>query len=137
MKHSILSILFIASALASLPSTNELFGTAYPSNHTLSSHNASSKADVSCSLPAPSSFVGVRTSGATAFLSWSAVGDATAYRLKVYDMGDSELIYNSLEYGTSKSLNGLESGASYRCVLASTCSMSAPSDFIIIADILE
>jgi hypothetical protein len=141
MKHSFFSILFMATALACLPGTYEVFGTEpYPVNHTLSVRKDSAKADawgsLSCSLPAPSSFDGERTSGATAFLSWSAVGDAAAYRLQVYDES-SVLIYNSFEYGTSKSLSGLEPGTSYRCVLASACSIGATSDFIIIADILE
>lgn len=91
----------------------------------------------SCSLPAPSSFDGARTSSTTAFLEWSTVSGAASYRLIVYDLDTHELVSNTVEYGTSKNVTGLSLGASYRCVLASMCSGGETSEFVIVVDILD
>ena len=93
--------------------------------------------DLTCTLPAPNSFDGERTSATTAFLEWSPVSGAAAYRLWVYDKNTLELVGETTEYGSSKNLTGLEPNVSYRCVLASMCSGGAASDFIIIVDVLD
>ena len=90
-----------------------------------------------CSLPAPGTFEGEKTGSATAYLSWSTVTDATAYRLRVYDVNSQSLVSNTIEYGNSAYLSNLSSNGHYRCELASICLGGTTSDFIIVADILE
>lgn len=92
---------------------------------------------LTCALPAPGTFSGQKTGNSTAFLEWSTVSDAMAYRLMVYNEDTHTLISNTVEYGTSKNLSSLVSGTTYRCVLASICQEGATSDFIIVIDILD
>lgn len=90
-----------------------------------------------CALPAPASFDSERTGATTAYLTWSPVSGAVSYRLTVYDTETWTLISNTIEFGTSKDLTGLSSGATYRCVLASMCEGGASSEFIIWDDVLD
>ncbi|HNL38024.1 MAG TPA: hypothetical protein PKL15_08670 [Saprospiraceae bacterium] len=92
----------------------------------------------SCNLAAPSTFTTDRTSSNTADLTWSSVSGAIAYRLLVYEIGTpNTLVGDTIEYGTSKTLNYLQSGKSYRCYLSSVCPDNSVSSFIIIVDIIE
>ena len=91
---------------------------------------------LSCALPAPSTFDGERTSGTTATVFWSTIPNAAGYRLIVRNLSTSEVVSDTIEYGTSKSLSGLQSGTSYSCVLASVCPDGFTSSFIIIIDAL-
>ncbi len=92
---------------------------------------------LTCALPAPGTFSGQKTGNSTAFLEWSTVSGAVAYRLMVYNEDTHTLVSNTVEYGTSKNLSSLVSGTTYRCVLASICQEGATSDFIIVIDILD
>ena len=141
MKHSFFSIFLLAGVFACLSNIKDALGTEfYTSNHTVGSPEnvqlGNGVGSLSCALPAPSTFDGERTSGTTASLSWSTVPSAAGYRLIVRNLATGEVVSDTIEYGTSKSLSGLDPGTSYRCLLASACSPSETSDFII-ADILE
>lgn len=92
---------------------------------------------LTCALPAPGTFSGQKTGNSTAFLEWSTVSGAVAYRLMVYNEDTHTLVSNTVEYGTSKNLSSLVSGTTYHCVLASICSEGTTSDFIIVIDILD
>lgn len=93
--------------------------------------------NLSCNLPAPAYLNTERTSSSTATLDWETVTGATSYRLIVYNLATLELHSNTVEYGTNKSLNGLESGNEYRCTVAAICSGGTASDFVIAEDILD
>ena len=118
---------------------------AMPSEMLQSSAKSSAKASppisvfgaFTCDLPAPSSFNAERTGSSTASLDWSSVSAAISYHLLVYDLSNQTLISSTVEYGTSKSLTGLNSGVIYRCVIASMCSGASTSSFIIAEDILD
>lgn len=142
MKHSLFSILLLAGAFACLPGIKKIPGTEFytcksPTAAPTNVQPANEAGSLNCTLPAPDSFNGERTSGTTAALSWSTVPNAVAYRLIVKDLDTDEVIVNSLEYGTSRSLSGLDPGTSYRCILASVCLGGTTSDYIVITDVLE
>lgn len=141
MKHSFFSIFLLAGAFACLPNINDALGTGFTNNLTVASpannQLENGAVSLSCALPAPSTFDGDRTSGTTASLSWSTVPNAAAYRLIVRNLSTGEVVSDTIEYGTSKSLSGLQTGTSYRCVLASICQGGSTSDFVIIVDILD
>lgn len=98
-----------------------------------SNHNSPT---VVCELPAPGGFTAERTSGATATLAWNAVSGAASYRLTIVDNASQAVVFNTVEYGTSKSLTGLTPGATYRCILAANCPDGGTSGFVVIIDIL-
>ncbi|MBV6440698.1 MAG: hypothetical protein DYG98_12550 [Haliscomenobacteraceae bacterium CHB4] len=138
MKHSFFSTLLLPGALAYLLSA---FGTKLQTgemaqNTAKTSLSQPAPNALTCTLPAPASFSGERTGSTTASLSWAAVTDAGAYRLKVFDLSTNELVFDNTEYGTTKYLSGLASGTTYRCVLASVCPGGSASEFVIIVDIL-
>lgn len=142
MQHSpFSSILFLSGAFVSLLLTFGAKTHTGEQNTIVAADTATSVSlltlDVlSCSLPAPTTFDGVRTSGTTASISWAAVTGASAYRLKVYNLNTSELVYDDTEYGTAKNLSGLDPGSTYRCMLASVCAGGAISEFVIVVDVL-
>ena len=90
-----------------------------------------------CQLPAPATFQATRTSGTTAALEWAVVQGAASYQVAVYDLGSLELVHNSTVTGTSTSLNGLETGKTYRYLLAANCSNGEASSAFIIDDIID
>lgn len=98
---------------------------------------AAVSAGYSCSLPAPAFFDADRLDAGAALLTWSPVSGAASYRLTVYHLVTQEVVSNTVEYGASKSLGGLEAGQSYRAVLASICYGGTTSDFVISEDIID
>lgn len=88
--------------------------------------------NVTCDLPAPANYEGVRLSPSAALLTWSAVNGAAAYRLIIYDNSNQTLISDTVEFGTAKGLTGLSSGIEYKCLLIPMC-YDAVSNGVILA----
>lgn len=89
----------------------------------------------SCQLPAPAEFMAQSDGNSSITLSWSPSLGASAYQLLVYNEYTREIVCNRTELGTSAVLYNLQSGVSYRCVVASRCSNNSTSSFIITIDV--
>lgn len=97
--------------------------------------NSNTPEAVACTLSAPVSFDAKRTSSSTADLSWSAVSGASAYKLRIYIVGNLRLVSETTQKGLSKTINGLQSGVAYRFELASICSDQVVSRSTVVKDI--
>lgn len=74
-----------------------------------------------CSLSAPASLNGLVTSTTSATLSWPSVSGAYGYRVKVQTVPDGNPVSDFLTFNLTASLNGLTTGATYRCTVAAVC----------------
>lgn len=115
--------------LLALSAAKPIHGPAFP--------DAFFATHLSCALPAPASFIAIRTDSTIAWLEWSPVSGAVSYSLKVYDMGTNMLIFNIVQQGSNTTINGLEVGKNYRAILGAMCSEGSISEFVIVEDIFD